>query len=338
MKRGGRTVDEAVSLEMATAELQRATRGIIQAVAVDALNVGVGQRLPTGLHYREQLGVGVGTVQRAIDLLIAAGALDLTSRGHLGRHITGMRMDRLWRLGELPPVRVVLPPRGPLEVRAIAQVLADEFARLGVPFQIQHRRGASERARLVSSGEADIAVVSSGVHDKVIGAAEHDDFWTYRLPEFSYYAPNRLLVLGRASETDLRENGRRVAIDYSSWDQARLTELEFPADGDFTYVEVDFPRVPVAILDGRVDVGIWHEMQTLISPRMAGLNVGALKRPAALELLAQSSAAVLIVSTARPELHTVVKSVDLLLITNLQQQLLSLSEDSLEILDLSWTV
>jgi hypothetical protein len=157
------------------------------------------------------------------------------------------------------------------------------------------------------------------------------------LGDFSYYAPDRLLVLERASAAPDPAH-TRVAIDYSSWDHARFTKLEFPEGDGFRYVEVDFPRVPVAILDGRVDAGIWHEMQTLIPPRMAGIRVRSLRKPDAVVELAAYSSAVLLVSTTRPELRSVIDSNDRTLISQLQSELTGLAEGSPDLLDMSWTV
>lgn len=326
-----------VPLRLATAELQRATSDVIRAMAVDALAAGVGSRLPIGSHYQNRFQVGAGTVQRAIELLTGTGALVLTSRGHLGRHIADMRIDRLWHIADIDPVRVLLPPRGPFEVRALLGVLSGEFTRLGVPSRIHHSAGAAERIRRLDAGDADITTVSSGFHDAVV-ATSGPARPTRRLAEHSYYARDTMLVLRRAADPATPAQPLRVAIDPASWDQARLTECEFPLDDGFTYVEVSFPRVPVAILEGRVDAGVWHAMQTLIPPRLAGLHQRPLERPAALELLARSSAAVLIMSERRPELRAVLDRLDLDRVAEAQTRLTSLPDDSPELLDPTWTV
>lgn len=42
------------------------------------------------------------------------------------------------------------------------------------------------------------------------------------------------------------------------------------------YVNCPFPEVPSAILEGRADAGIWHRVQAVISPELAGLKVSQL--------------------------------------------------------------
>ncbi|PFG45122.1 helix-turn-helix protein [Georgenia soli] len=314
---------------IASAKLQRATETVLRSIAIDALALGAGMTLPKGDSYRERLGVGAGTVQQAFQILATAEALTTQSRGHLGRQIVESRIDRLWQIAELDPVRLVLPPRGPLEVRAMAEFSATSFRRLDIPYAIAHRRGASERIDAVRAGDADVAIVSSGVAAQLVGAND-PDLEQLVHAEGTFYAPNRLLVLGG--------EGRRVAIDSNSWDQRRLTELEFPEEEGFEYVEVDFPRVPVEILRGNVDVGIWHEMQTLISPTLAGLHVRQPRRAATHTMLEQSSAAVMLVSKARPELQSVLGSLHNRDFARRVSELTSLPDDSPELLDLFWTV
>jgi hypothetical protein len=324
-------------MDLAVAEMQRATRGIIEAVAVDALSVGVGGRLPTSAHYREKLDVGAGTVQRAIDLLVSAGAFKVTARGHLGRIIDELRVERLWHMGSLGPIRAVLPPRGPVEVRSIAQALSELFTKMELPFSIIHVRGAAERVALINSGKADIAAVSSGVVTHQLAEHKEIRYWSFNLGHFTYYDHNRMHVLEKGA-VDLRPIQTRVAIDQSSLDHARFTKLEFPEVDGYQYVDIDFPRVPVAILDGRVDVGVWHEMQTLITPQLAGLQVRPLRNPSSVADLAASSSAVVLVSSARPELRSAIVGNEGDLSSKVQVALRKFARGGSELLDSSWTV
>ena len=317
------------NLRDADAELQRATRGVLTALATDALTIGEGGQLPISTHYREQFRVGTGTVQRALEVLINAGALQITSRGHLGRQIRRLDVARLWHLGALGPVRLLLPPRGPIEVRAFAEVFSDEFQRIDVPAQFRHVPGGPERERMLLSGEADIAVVSSGVD-----LESHPSMTTIRLPDHTYYAEGRVYVLRSPDPA----RGNRIAIDYSSTDQTRLTRAEFPDGLGYEYVEVDFPRIPLAILQGKVDVGLWHDVQTLIPPHVAGLEVGELQRPESIAILKTSSAANVVTSPLRSELASVMPLLELEGIMQRQQELLALPEDDPKLLDFGWVV
>lgn len=324
------------SLLAAAAQLERATSGALRHIAVDALSLGVGERLPKGDSYRQASAVGSGTVQQAFTILASAGALETVSRGHLGRQIVKVREDRLWRLADLDPVRLILPPRGPIEVRAMAEFAADVLGRRNIPFRMQHMRGARDRVAAVVAGDADAAVVSSGGSEELMGTPGDLQLGAIQHSHGTYYAPGRLLVLSRQ---EIPEAARcRVAIDYTSWDQARLTECEFPKHRGYEYVEIDFPRVPVEILRGAVDVGIWHEMQTLISPRLAGLEVSEPREVATHELLARSSAAVFVYSTRRPELRVALDAMRETSFSARVENLMAALGTNPDLFDFAWSV
>lgn len=322
-------------IERASALLQRATQGAVRKIAIDALSLGVGETLPNIGSYRSQLSVGSGTVQQALKILESTGSLTTAARGHLGRRIDAVRIGHLWQLAELESVRVALPPRGPIEVHAMAEYLTEQFERLDVPFSLSYLRGAQQRLNAVRDGSADMAMVSSGVlHEAqtagtdVTVAAVH--------ASGTYYAPGRLVVLRR--QVGVAPASLRVAIDPSSWDQSRLTRAEF-GDGteEVEFVQCEFPRVPVAILEGRADVGIWHEMQTLIPPALAGLDVSAPCKAATLDLWKHASSAVLTVSTHRPELQAVVAELPAERLGPILQRLLART-DSSGGANLDWTI
>jgi hypothetical protein len=288
-------------LDATFVRLQRATTSTLKAITIDVLGLDKGDTLPKGDVYRERLGVGSGTVQQAFSILSDAGALKTKSRGHLGRVITTLRPSRLWQLAGLDPVRFILPPRGPGEVRAMAEFITEAMSGVGIPCVIDHVGGARRRFAAIESGKADVVCVSSGFADLELSQAR-SDIGLIRHPRGTYYAPGRLVVLRHPA----RPTGRRVAIDPTSADQAGLTRAEFPADQGYEYVETDFPSIPVKLLAGVVDASIWHEMRTLIPPRLAGLEVDQPTRPATRELLDRSSAAVFVYSTRRSELHAIV--------------------------------
>lgn len=327
-----RSTNPRIALEHTGAELQRATHDVLAAIAIDALALGLHARLPTAAEYRERLQVGAGTVQKSFELLASSGALSVTSHGHLGRRIGSMDVASLWNLAKLGPVRIVLPPRGPIEVRAVAEALAEALEGSAIPFRIDHKRGGLERAQLAVTGAADLVVVSSGL--VASGNVDAESVYRMSLTPGTYYSRDSLLVLTRGSVA----GQARVAIDRSSYDQARMTLAEFPPDGPFTYVDVDFPRVPVAILRNEVDAGVWHRMQTLISPADAGLRVTTLQRDEALEVLDDSSTAELLFSKVRPELKAAMDALDPRAFESRLQLLLERADTDADMFDINWAV
>jgi hypothetical protein len=72
-----------------------------------------------------------------------------------------------------------------------------------------------------------------------------------------------------------------------------LTQAEFEPASGYEYVDVAFPTVPAAILEDRIDVGIWHRIELIVRLELMGLQARPLARPGARDLSAQISTAVL---------------------------------------------
>lgn len=288
--------------------------GAVRAVVLEALTRGVGEPLPTNVEYKSRSGIGAGTLQRAIDLLQEREALTVVSRGHLGRFIASLQVGECWQAAGLPPVRVLLPPLGPLEIDVLASRLADALTDLGVTHTVHHLRGGSGRLDALDRGEHDLSVVSIGTWEDVEGADADagrgpDGRCVRRLAPGTYYAPGRLAVVSRMSAAG--EVPRRVAIDRASPDHVTLTMREFPVEEGFDYVDAPFPRVPEWVLRGQVDAGIWHMTQSVVPLDLAGLRLAPLQRPAVEEVWGSLSGAALVGSRLRPELRTVIESLPL---------------------------
>lgn len=259
------------------------------AIARDILRLGVDCRLPTTLEYQSRLGVGSGTVQKAIGQLRESGAVELVSRGHLGTYITALDPVRLWRCAAMDPVHVLLPPAGPLESLAVASGLADQLARYGASTTIGYRRGAGPRLTAVDAGEADIAVMSEGAATDLADAAG-PVHTTVRLGPGTYYSPGSLVVVGRTGRRGIRT---RVGIDPRSSDHRRLTHAQFDGQPGVEYLETDFTHIPRAILQDSIDTGVWHTVDSLIPLDLVGLDTDPLDGAKATALEDQISGAVL---------------------------------------------
>jgi len=260
------------------------------AIARDILRLGTEARLPTTLTYQERLGVGSGTVQKAIRELRESGAVELVARGHKGTFVTAHDPVRLWQCAGLRPVHMLLPPSGPIESLAVAAALAECLGTYGAGTTIGYQRGAETRLSAVDAGEADLALMSHGAAAD-LAAMSSGDHTRVGLGAGTYYAPGSLVTVGRAATAD---TPRTVGIDPRSSDHQRLTHAEFDAEpGGVRYVETDFTYLPRAVLDGTIDTGVWHVVDSLIPLDLVGLHTRPLSSPAARALEREISSAVL---------------------------------------------
>lgn len=273
------------------------------ALATDALAVGIGGTLPTNADYLASHGIGAGTIQRALAELRTSGALSVVSRGHLGRVVTDVDVAVAWRAAWLPPVRLLLPPAGPVEITALQQVIAESLSALGIPHTVRHLRGGAARLALAVAGDADLAVVSAGVLASAESPQRHR-----ALGLGTYYGPARIAVVRRRDDQGLP---RRIAIDQDSPDHRAITEGEFPPADGYDYVDVPFPRVPAAVLSRQADAGIWHITPSVVPLDLAGLVLRELGRSSGIAAWRDASEAVVVPSPLRPELAAVVSGLGL---------------------------
>jgi hypothetical protein len=300
--------------------LQRAARAIVQ----DALGRGVGAAMPTNLEYQERYGISAGTMQRALAMLADHGALEVYSRGQLGRFIRTVDVALCWQAGSLDPVRLLMPPAGPPEADTLAEYLAEGLTARGIPHTVHHLPGGTARLAAVRDGSEDLTVVSSGTWTSDQAAHPGDGAVLLReLDAGSYYAPGRLVVVRRRD--DRRTEGLRVAIDEDSPDHAALTRATL--DHGHRYVPTSFPDVPRAVLGERVDAGVWHIARSVVPLGLAGLRLDALPPGPATELARSLSAAALVGTAARPELRLAINELPLDGLAGTQAEAIAQSDD-----------
>jgi hypothetical protein len=208
-------------------------------------------------------------------------------------------------------VRFVLPPPGSLELYGLLDGLAEQFRALGVPYEVRHRRGAEARVQMVADGDVDATFISRGASRTLGERIAAGALELRELGPDTYYADGSIVVLARQGvDRDTDPATLRVGVDAESFDHAALTEAEFQRARGYAFVACRFPEIPVAVLDGRVDVGIWHRVLLLISPELAGLVARPLREPAALDARRELSPGVLVWASARPEVTALCRSLD----------------------------
>ena len=306
-----------------TSGLHLAVRVIVE----DALSRGVDSSMPTNVAFQERYGISAGTMQRALALLADRGALEVVSRGHLGRVIRSLDLAQCWQAAGLDPVRLALPPSGPPEADVLADQLAEGLTASGIPHTVRHLPGGTARLAAVRAGAHDLTVVSAGSWADSGHNWPTDDANALlrELPAGTYYAPGRLVVVRLADDT--RAGPVRVAIDENSPDHASLTMVAFPPSAGHEYLPTTFPGVPRAVLSGEADAGVWHIARSVVPLRLTGLRLDPFSDPAAVELARVLSPAVLVGTPDRPELRPVIAGLDLGGLVEAQRRALADAED-----------
>jgi hypothetical protein len=292
----------------------------VELLARDILTREVGQRLPTSIEYQELLGVGSGTVQKGLRVLESVGALQLRARGHKGTLLIDQRVGQLWALSGLGHMTGTAPLPDSTEAVGLATGLRSEFDRIGIPLQMLYMHGSSHRIRTVMDQRADFAILSRGAGERGRldggpAAWAQLDFGAY-----SYYGYGSIVVLIRPGLDPSEPSAERViGIDRDSYDHAQLTFAEFPESPEHRYDTYDYPQIPAAVAEGRIDAAVWHRTALSIPLELVGIHVRPLQRPDALEVCETLDRAVLLARQNRREQAAVLRSLNLAKIRETQE-------------------
>jgi hypothetical protein len=307
-----------VTVDVPLSSNQRA----VQMLARDILGRVVGDRLPTSLQWQEQLGVGSGTVQKALSVLESAGAVTFRARGHQGRFIIKRHVGRLWAIAGLGHVSGALPLPDSPEGSGLATGLREQFDQLGLPLQMLYMHGASNRVRVVEDGRADFAVLSMGAGEHARSASPHRRWTLLDLGPHTYYSDGSMVVLEHPGRAGSAASGLRIGIDRDSHDHARLTLAEFPAANGHEYLSLDYPHLPAAVAMGTIDAAVWHRTSLPIPLELIGVTVRSLEQPEAIQAYETLSRAILLARRDRPEIETALRELDVEWIRDTQARVL----------------
>ena len=120
-----------------------------------------GGRLPPRHVLARQAGVGVGTLTRALETLIDAGAVGLESVQGAGTLVETIDYASLWRLSGRSILRGQLPMNLSVQMEAVEVAIGQALSASSLDVALVYREGASRRMRAVDAGVADFTVVSS---------------------------------------------------------------------------------------------------------------------------------------------------------------------------------
>lgn len=248
-----------------------------------------GGRVPTIAALAAEAGTGAGTVQAALKLLTDAGAVTLSSHGHQGTLLQERDVARLWSVAAGGPMVGLLPLPTSVEFAGLATALCAVADTVGLPLGLTFRHGAAPRLELLRSGRADFMVASAAFADSLAGAGLAVNV----LSRHSYFARDSVVVITRAGETP--DAARRVAIDRTSFDHARLSEAEFP---ELEQVDARSPQIPRLVANRVVDAAVWHDSDASDLSVATGLAVHPLSRPSPSEGDRASRAAIITIAAA----------------------------------------
>jgi len=227
----------------------------IMKIAMELLNYSVGARILRVSDFSEKLKIGRGTVQNALQYIEKEGGIALESRGHLGTFVLKMDRKKLWHLSGLKTVLGTMPLPYSKRYEGLATALYEAFEKADTPFNLAFMRGGETRFAGLLEGRYDFSVSSRFSAEQAI--RKYPELMiAIQLGNFTYVGGHTILLRDGIG-SQLRD-GMKVAVDPSSYDQKRLTDIAFKGY-DVQFVEMPYNQLLTKLQHKEIDATVWNE-------------------------------------------------------------------------------
>lgn len=225
-------------------------------VALILIRTEEGGPLPPIRQLASRFGSSVGATQMAMARLVEEGTVEIDSRPGRGAMLIHKNVGALFAAIQDGPLLVALPLPSTERINGLATAIKASLTARGVEAYMVFIRGSRHRIAALAQDRCHIAVLSRLAARELTGPA-YDLLLT--LPAGSYVLEHRVFYVPEPT------SGRRlrIAIDPSSRDFERLTELEF-ADVDAELVPLNYLRSVRAMADGTIDAAILDSEDALM--------------------------------------------------------------------------
>ena len=223
-------------------------------IAEMLIPINEGERIPRVEDFVKQLSIGRGTVQGALKVLESLHAVQLESRGHLGTFVVKRNLHLLKEIAGVGELMGAMPLPYSTLYEGLATGLIEVSDQLMNGINLVYMRGSKQRIEGLKSRRYDFIVLSQLAAEEEM---KHDDQLTIAL-DFGpkTYVTSHKVFLADPEKSKI-ESGMRVGIDYSSFDQLKITLLECETI-DVELVSINYMQLFENLQNGTLDAAVWN--------------------------------------------------------------------------------
>jgi len=227
---------------------------IVQNLAVDLLQLKIGDKINSISAYQAQYKVARGTIQNAFNYLKEQHAVTLLHRGYLGSFIADIDYFILkkYALPETVLGTMTLPYSKLYE--GFATGLYYIFDKNKINLNLAYLRGAKERINSINRKIYRFAITSRYTANDAIQKGNPIDIIADFGPH-TYLSQHVILFANKNNA--MIDDGMRLGIDYSSIDQERLTK-KLSLNKKISLVKTAGHQIIDALEQGIIDAGVWN--------------------------------------------------------------------------------
>ena len=221
----------------------------------ELLKYAIGDRIPTITEFSKKMSLARGTVQNALKNLIGAKAIVVKPKGHLGSYLSDKNTATLMEYAGIGSLvgTMPLPYSKRYEGLASGIIISAEKQKIA-EVNLAYMRGSKNRMSMVVNGRYDFAIVSRFAAREYI---EHNGLLEIIMGFGPLSYLNRHVLMLHDEKKDRVEDGMKVGIDDTSFDQKELTKIAC-GNRRVKYVPIEYTRTIEAIRNGEVDAMVMN--------------------------------------------------------------------------------
>jgi hypothetical protein len=229
-----------------------------QELAKELMSLQIGGQVPTIRQYADLLKSSVGTIQSILAEFEECGAVHIERRGWMGTLLQDRNISQLWSTARNgSPLVIAFPLPSTRICEGLATGVKELLSRSNIEAFLIFLRGSRNRLQALRQSRCHAIVVSGFTADEMCGTNESH---VLNLPEKTYVQEHRVFYAGGMNGS--QKQPLRVAVDPSSTDIQRLTELEFEGQ-NVEFIPTTYMLYAQMLNHHEVDAAIWEVVETV---------------------------------------------------------------------------
>jgi hypothetical protein len=225
---------------------------VTKKLAAYFLSLQNGESIQSIRNISRTMQASLGLISQSIAEIEESGAVSIERRGQLGSFINNISIGKLWLLavGEPLVISHTLPSNRRYE--GLAAAIKQSFSDAGIEIYFIFIRGSRTRIKALRDHRCHIAITSLFAAQ---GLCQSTESVVLSLPAGSFVSAHQLFTRENTISSD---KPLTAAIDPDSYDQMRLSEIEFQGR-EIEFKKITFMNILHYLSTNQVDMAIWTE-------------------------------------------------------------------------------
>lgn len=217
-------------------------------IARDLIKLNINDRVKSTKEYKEELGLSIGTIHKAFEILEETKTIKLQKKGVLGKFLIDKNQKLLIEKAELKNIVGVMPLPYTKRYEGLATAIKELFNKKGISFYFAYMQGSRIRTKMLKKGIYDFAIMSQLAYSF---QRDEEVKKILSLGSNSYVSDHVLLSLKNLKRKEIY----KIGIDKNSEDQYYFSTKYFH-NKKCKYVEINSDNIINHLRNGDIDKAI----------------------------------------------------------------------------------